>query len=186
MVSGQQVGYVCVIGTMQNTQGRLNGVELDALFEDRVSGKGSSRPQLIACLSRLGDGDTLHVHSMDQLAGSLGELRRTVRKLTECGVVVKFHKEGLSFQVDDSPLSNLLLSMLDAVAVFEQSSIQELPSEDIELANKIGGSRGRRSVITADQAEAIRKRAADGESKTDLAREFGCSRETIYFHLRRR
>ena len=61
------------------------------------------------------------MHSMDRLCRNLDDLRRIVKKLTSCGVVVKFHKEGLTFTGDDSPMSNLLLSMLGAVAEFERS-----------------------------------------------------------------
>ncbi len=66
----------------------------------------------VACLLHLREGDTLHVHSMDRLARNLDDLRRIVKDLNGRGVVVRFHKEGLSFTGEDSPMSNLLLSML--------------------------------------------------------------------------
>ena len=41
-------------------------------------------------------------------------------------------------------------------------------------------------MLTADRVEELRCRAANGEKKTVLAREFGISRETVYQHLEHR
>lgn len=98
----------------------------------------SNRPELIACLKRLRKGDTLHIHSMGRLARSLDDLRRIVKNLTSEGVIVRFHKEGLSFTGEDSPMSNLLLSMLGAVAEFERSLIKERQREGIAIAKTEG------------------------------------------------
>lgn len=184
MASGQRIGYVRVSSELQNTQRQLDGVVLDKVFEDRASGKDTQRPQLEACLSHVREGDALHVHSMDRLARNLDDLRKIVRDLTGRGVAVKFHKEGLTFTGEDSPMANLLLSMLGAVAEFERSLIRERQREGIALAKKAGVYKGRKPSITPEQIEQIRGRASAGESKAALAREFGISRETVYAHLR--
>ena len=41
------------------------------------------------------------VHSMDRLAGNLGDLRRCVQKLTARGVRIEFVKEHLAFTGED-------------------------------------------------------------------------------------
>lgn len=114
-MSGQQVGYVRVSTVEQNTARQLDSVRLDKTFTDMVSGKSTDRPQLQLCLSYVRDRDTLHVHSMDRLARNLEDLRRMVRELNAKGVRVQFHKENLTFTGEDSPMANLLLSMLGAV-----------------------------------------------------------------------
>jgi DNA-binding CsgD family transcriptional regulator len=43
---------------------------------------------------------------------------------------------------------------------------------------------GRKPALTAEQAAQLRARAAGGESKAALAKEFGVSRETVYAYLR--
>lgn len=184
MANGQQVGYIRVSSELQNTLRQLDGVTLDKVFEDRASGKDTQRPQLEACLGHVREGDVLHVHSMDRLARNLDDLRKIVKGLTERGVAVKFHKEGLTFVGEDSPMANLLLSMLGAVAEFERSLIRERQREGIALAKKAGVYKGRKPSITPEQTEQIRTRASAGESKAALAREFGISRETVYAYLR--
>lgn len=182
-ITGQNVGYVRVSTVVQNTARQLDGVQLDKVFEDKASGKNNDRPQLAACLSHLREGDTLHVHSMDRLCRNIDDLRRIVKDLTGRGVVVKFHKEGLSFTGEDSPMSNLLLSMLGAVAEFERSINLERQREGIAIAKSEGKYKGRKPSLTADRIVELRHRAAGGAKKTALAREFGVSRETVYAYL---
>ena len=182
-MTGQQVGYVRVSTLLQNTARQLDGVLLDKVFEDKASGKNTDRPKLNACLAHLRDGDTLHVHSMDRLCRNLDDLRRIVKDLTSCGVVVRFHKEGMSFTGEDAPMSHLLLSMLGAVAEFERSIILERQREGISIAKGEGKYKGRKPSLTAERVFELQRRAGAGEKKTALAREFGISRETVYTYL---
>jgi DNA invertase Pin-like site-specific DNA recombinase len=131
------------------------------------------------------DGDLFVIHSMDRLARSLDDLRRIVRGLTEKGVHVQFVKEGLIFTGEDKPMSQLLLSMLGAVAEFERSMIRERQREGIELAKKKGVYKGRKPSLSAEQIEQIRNRIAKGEAKARLAKTFKISRQSVYNALER-
>jgi DNA invertase Pin-like site-specific DNA recombinase len=93
----KNIGYLRVSTVDQNTDRQLDGVELDKLYEDKISGASTKRPQLQACLDYLRDGDTLHVHSMDRLARSMRDIEDLVKELTGRGVTVRFHKEGWTF-----------------------------------------------------------------------------------------
>ncbi len=179
-----QVGYVRVSTLAQNAARQLDGVALDRIFEDKASGKDVNRPQLTECLKYLREGDTLNVHSMDRLARNLDDLRRIVRDLTTRGVAVKFEKEALTFTGESSPMANLLLSMLGAVAEFERSIILERQREGIAIAKEGGKYKGRKPSLTLEKIDELRRRANAGEKKTVLAREFGISRETAYSYLR--
>lgn len=184
MANGQQIAYIRVSSVGQNTARQLDGVSLDKTFEDKVSGKDTNRPALQECLVYLREGDTLHVHSMDRLARNLDDLRRMVKELTGRGVAVKFHKEGLTFTGDDSPMATLLLSMLGAVAEFERSLIAERRQEGIAIAKAKGDVyKGRKPSLSDEQAAELSKRAAEGENKAALAREFGISRATLYTYI---
>lgn len=182
-MKGQNVGYVRVSSVEQNTSRQLDQLDLDRVFTDKASGRDTHRPQLQACLSHLRDGDTLHVHSMDRLSRNLDDLRKVVKELTGRGVIVRFHKESLTFTGQDSPMSNLLLSLLGAVAEFERSLIRERQIEGIAIAKEKGKYLGRKPALSPDRAKELVLRAAAGEKKTALAREFGISRETVYTYL---
>lgn len=177
---GERVGYRRVSTLEQSTERQLSDVELDRVFEDKASGKNADRPALGECLRFLRDGDTLIVHSMDRLARNVDDLRRIVRDLTARGVRVEFVKESLTFTGEESPMSNLLLSLLGAVAEFERSLILERQREGIALAKARGVYKGRKPKLDEGRAEELRARLLAGESATKLATEFGISRQSVY------
>lgn len=179
-MTGQRVGYVRVSTVDQNTERQLDGIEVDKRFEDKASGKDTARPALTEALGYVREGDTLVVHSMDRLARSLEDLRRTVRELTARGVRVEFVKENLTFTGEDSPMSTLLLSMLGAVAEFERSMIRERQREGIAIAKGKGVYKGRKPALTEEQVAEVLRRIEGGESPADLAKEFGVARATVY------
>lgn len=184
MAGGQRVGYIRVSSLGQNPDRQLEGVEVDRVFTDTVSGKSVERPALSALLAFVRDGDVVMVHSMDRLARNLDDLRRLVRELTGRGVCVQFAKEQLRFSIEDSPMATLLLSVLGAFAEFERALIRERQAEGIALAKARGVYRGRKRSLTPTQVENLRTRVAAGEPKASLARELGISRQTLYQYLR--
>src|SRR5215469_9103768 len=77
-----------------------------------------------------------------------------------------------------------LFNVLGSFDEFERSLIRERQREGIALAKKEGNYRGRKSALSIEQAEMLRRRAAGGEKKAALARELGISRETLFQNLR--
>ena len=96
---------------------------MDRLFTDKASGKDSQRPQLDALLSFAREGDTVVMHSMVRLACNLDDLRRLVQTLTKRGIRIEFVKECLSFTGEDSPMANLLLSVMGVFTELERALI---------------------------------------------------------------
>jgi DNA invertase Pin-like site-specific DNA recombinase len=181
MGNGQIVGYQRVSTAEQNTDRQLDGIQVNKVFTDHASGKNTDRPALRQCLDYVREGDELVVHSMDRLARSLVDLRRTVDDLTAAGVRVRFVKEGLCFTNDDNdPCSVLMLSVMGAVAEFERSLLLERQREGIAIAKAKGVYKGRKPALTPEQAAAVAQRLAEGESASALAGEYGVSRATIY------
>lgn len=181
---GQRIGYVRVSSFDQNPERQLDHVEVNKVFTDEASGKDTKRPELDALLSFVREGDTVVVHSMDRLARNLDDLRRLVQKLTQRGVRIEFVKESLAFTGEDSPMANLMLSVMGAFAEFERALIRERQREGIALAKQRGAYRGRKKALSSEQVAELRQRAGAGEQKSKLAREFGISRETLYQYLR--
>ncbi len=178
------MGYVRWSTVEQNTVRQLEGIDVERVFSDTASGKDARRPQLEELLAFVREGDTVVVHSMDRLARNLDDLRRLVRLLTGKNVRVEFVKEGLSFTGEDSPMATLLLSVMGAFAEFERALILERQREGIAAARQRGAYTGRKPALSRARAEQLRQRAAAGEPKAQLAREFGISRETVYAYLR--
>lgn len=184
-MKGQRVGYVRVSTEDQNPERQLEGLPIDRIFIDKASAKDVHRPQLTEALSFVREGDTLIIHSMDRLARNLSDLRQLVTHLTEKGVLVEFMKERLTFSGDDSPMSLLMLSVMGAFAEFERALLKERQKEGIELAKRRGVYRGRKRTLSAEQMTELKTRVQRGERKSDLARFFNISRETLYQYLRK-
>ncbi len=183
-MKGQLIGYVRVSSIDQNTNRQLDNIKLDKIFMDKCSGKDTNRPQLKIMLDFVREGDTLYVHSMDRLARNLDDLRKMVQQLTQSGVKVKFIKENLEFTSENSPRSVLLLSVMGAFAEFERSLIRERQLEGIALAKRAGKYKGRGNSLTKEQIEILKQKVANRYKKTELAKEFGISRETLYRYLK--
>lgn len=183
-MNGQRLGYVRVSSFDQNTERQLEGVVRDRTFADQASGKDAHRPALEALLAYVREGDTVIVHSMDRLARNLDDLRHLVQQLTNRGVLVEFVKERLTFTGEDSAMANLMLSVMGAFAEFERTLLKERQREGIVHAKQRGAYRGRKPSLTNEQACILRQRAATGENKTTLAREFGITRASVYNYLR--
>ena len=157
----------------------------DFVYFDEVAAPGDPRPALDALLARVRSGDTVVVPSMDRLAVNLEELRGIVLKLVRRGVQLVFAREKLCFKGGDAETARLLLSAMQACAQFERALLLERQREGIALARERGAYCGRKRALTNDQAQELRQRAASGEPKAALAREFGISRETLYQYLRK-
>ena len=182
--SGKVVGYVRVSSTDQNTVRQLDGIQLDKVFVDKMSGSKSNRPELLACLEYLREDDTLMVHSMDRLARNLDDLRRIVRDLVDRGVAVRFVKENMTFSPKgNSIFDQLMLTMLGAFAEFERNMSRERQREGIEKAKERKAFKGKQHTLNPDQVKLLRAMVADGIPKTKVAERFGIARTTVYDYL---
>jgi len=182
-------GYIRVSSIDQNTTRQrieIEGHHPDRIFEDKASGKDTKRPALedLRTGKYIRPGDTVVVHSMDRLARSLADLRTIVEDFTGQGARVQFIKEGQMFTGEDSPMANLMLNLLGSFAEFERSLIRERQAEGIAAAKKRGVYKGRKPSVTPEVMEQVNIRIAKGDTKTQIARDLGISRETLYQHLR--
>ena len=183
-MQGHRIGYIRVSSFDQNPERQLEHIQVDKVFTDKASGKDTQRPELDSLLSFVREGDTVVVHSMDRLARNLDDLRQMVQKLTRRGVRIEFVKESLTFTGEDSPMANLILSVMGAFAEFERALIRERQREGIALAKKRGAYRGRKKLLSNEQVAELKRRVNAGEQKAKLARELGISRETLYQYVR--
>jgi DNA invertase Pin-like site-specific DNA recombinase len=179
-MSGQHVGYIRVSTLDQNTARQLEGLQLDQVFTDKLSGKDTKRPMLQACIAYVRAGDTLHVHSIDRLARNAKDLLDLVEQLIAKGVTVRFEKNNLAFSCDNRDhMAKLQLTMLAAFAEFERELIKERQREGIAIA-KAEGKYQKAKKATPIILEEAKRRCANGETLSQVANALGLSRETLY------
>lgn len=192
----QTVGYIRVSTAEQNTDRQLDGIALDRIFTDKMTGSIKDRPQLQAMLDYVRYGDTVVAHSLDRLARSLEDLISIINQLNQKGVSFKSIKDNLTFDgVNNSPMDKFFLHILGAVSELERALIRERQKEGIEKAKKKGVYKGRKSVLTTDIIAQIESLLAERNSSvenyktmsnTDIAKQVGISKSSLYRYLDKR
>jgi len=184
-MSNKIIGYIRVSTIQQNTERQLDGIKLDECFTDYASGKNVNRPQLNEMIKYVRNGDIVLIHSMDRLARNLDDLRRIIKEVTAKQAQIRFVKEGLEFTGSNSPMSNLMLSLMGAFAEFEHSIIKERQMEGIALAKARGVyKKARKKLLSDKQVIFLKERVSNNANKTQLAKDLGISRETLYQYLK--
>ncbi len=173
------VGYIRVSTTDQNADRQLTGIELDRVFQEKVSASTIDRPELNACLDFVREGDTLWIHSLDRICRSgAGDAVALVERMTAKGVSVCFHKDGMRFDGIMSAAQKGILSILASVAEMERGLIRERQREGIAAAKARGQRMGRpKKNVTKDDAVAL---IESGMAKIDVAKKLGIGRATLY------
>lgn len=175
----KQLGYKRVSSIDQNEDRQLDGIALDKVYIDKMTGSVRERPQLDALIDYARDGDTIHVHSIDRLARDLRHLQEIVELLVRNGVTVKFHNESLTFNGEDNAMNTLLLHVMGAFAQFERSLIKSRQREGIVIAKSKGKHCGRPTIDYTRRDEAI-ELCKQGNNISQIAKSMNLSRASIY------
>ena len=149
----------------------------DKLFEEKVSGGSRDRAALTDMISWVREGDEVVVHSIDRLARNLRDLQDVIQALTDKGVTVRFISEGLTFSGGEDPFTRLQLQMMGAFAEFERNLIKRRQLEGIRKAKDRGVYKGRAKTISDDRILTLH---SGGTKVSDIARELGISRMSVY------
>lgn len=180
------IGYARVSTQDQNPELQLDalrGAGCEQLFQEAASGKFRERPELIACLRSLREGDTLIVWKLDRLARSLKDLVEVVHDLDARGVGFRSLTEAID---TTSSGGRLVFHIFGALAEFEHSLIRERTIAGLAAARARGRKGGRRPVMSkADTRKAAAMLSDPAITKAEVAKHFGISRVTLNAALNR-
>ena len=143
---GQKIGYIRVSSIEQNTESQkslLGNVGMDKVFEEKLSGKNTERPQLQMMLDYVRDGDTVYVKDLSRLAKNTKDLLDIVEYLNNKGVALKSIKENID---TSSNFGKLMITFLAAIYEFERANLLERQRDGIAVAKKQGKYKGRKQV----------------------------------------
>ncbi len=160
------------------------GVDPDALYEDKASGKKDDRPQLAACLKALRAGDTLLVWKLDRLGRDLRHLVNIVHDLTERGIGLKV-LTGQGAAIDTTTASGkLVFGIFAALAEYERELISERTVAGLAAARARGRKGGAPYKMTPAKVRlAAASMGKPGTNVGDLCKELGVTRQTLYRHV---
>lgn len=173
------IGYARVSSTGQSLD--LQRVALadagcEEIFEEKKSGRtASDRAELQRAIQMLRKGDTLVITRLDRLARSVGDLHQLVEQVTAKGAGLRvLQQAGID---TTTSTGKLMLSMLAAVAEFENDIRRERQRDGIEAARERGVYKGRPKEIDADQVRALK---AEGLGAAEIAKRIGIGRASVY------
>jgi DNA invertase Pin-like site-specific DNA recombinase len=176
-----RAAYLRVSTREQNLHGQrdaLSKLGVDRFFEEKRSGLDDARPVLAECLRFLREGDTLYVTRADRLARSTEHLLRVIRELKAKDVQVVFTEQPeLS---TDTATGELMLTILAGIAKFETRLRAERQADGIKAAQARGVKFGRKSKLTPDVVQVVKRLRTEGLSVPQIVHHVGLKRSTVY------
>lgn len=174
-----RIGYARVSSTGQSLDVQLQKMkDCDKIFKEKKSARTDNRPQLQLCLDYVRDGDTLVITKLDRLARSTRDLLNIINKLEEKAVTLLVIDQK---EIDTSTsVGRFFLTVLGAVAAFENDLRKDRQADGIELAKSKGVRFGRKNTLTPEQLQKMREKREAGVLIRDLMVEFSLSKASIY------
>ncbi|MBJ6987277.1 recombinase family protein [Devosia sp. MC521] len=179
-IAGQIIGYartstVDQVAGLEAQLAELTALGADKIFHEQVSSV-AERAQLDIAMAYVREGDTFAVTKLDRLARSVSGLVTIADELKAKGVTLRI----LSLDIDTStPMGQLMLNLLGAIAQFEREIMLERQREGIEKAKREGRYTGRQKTAQRHTAK-IKELAAAGTKPAKIAEDLGISRSSVY------
>lgn len=152
----------------------------DIIYSDRVSGKDRNRPQLKALLDGLQKDDIVVVKSLDRLSRSTIDLLEIAKDIEEKGAFLKVLDKDID---TGTAIGKFFLTIIGAVAELERENINERVREGVAIAKEEGKYKGRKKgsiELKGDSLNRFKIFYNKQFNKTELSKEFGVPRATIY------
>lgn len=175
-----KIGYARVSTQDQNLDRQLDNLRsagCERIFNEKMTGTRSDRPELKAMLMTLRSGDVLVIDSFSRLSRSTKDLLSLVEQLTGMGVHLVSLKENLD---TTTATGKLMLTMLSALSQFERDLIAERTMDGLKAARARGRCGGRpRSGSDKDRKQAYAMYKANVMTCKEIADKFGVSLSTL-------
>lgn len=176
-----KVGYVRVSTVEQNPARQVELMErcgVEKIYQEKLSGKDTNRPEFKEMLEFLREGDTLYVESFSRLSRSTQDLISTVNLLNDKGVSLVSDKEKID---TTTPQGRLVMTVFAAIYQFERENTLERQREGIEIAKRQGKYKGRKPIAVTDAFLKIARQWQKGEmSLKDAVAQSGVSESTFF------
>ncbi|WP_026533691.1 recombinase family protein [Arthrobacter sp. H14] len=184
---GKLIGYVRVSTKNQDAERQLEdllaaGVRRYDLYTDHgVSGARAPRPQFAKALEALDEGDTLVVTTLDRLGRSTANMLELSNELRARGVDLRVLNLGGGNVDTGTSMGAMMFTVMAALAQMELEIKRERITDSVSKRRAAGKDLGgRREQFTDSQINNARRLINAGEPATQVARDLGMSRATLY------
>ena len=184
---GKLIGYARVSTRAQDADRQITdllgaGVRRDDLYTDHgVSGARVDRPSLDKALQALHEGDTLVITTLDRLGRSTANMLDLSQGLRERGIGLRVLNLGGGDVDTGTPMGSMVFTVMAALAQMELEIKRERITDSVSKRRAAGKDLGgRRPQFTDSQVNNARRLIDGGQSGTQVAKDLGMSRATLY------
>ena len=195
-----RIGYARVSTTDQNLDRQLEQLQkakCKKIFQEKVSGKDTNRPELQKMLNFIREDDEVVVISMDRLGRNSRDISNIIEQIKQKGATINILDlpsfEGIKDRNLKNLLTNLVLEIQKYTAEQERKTILERQKQGIKLAKERGVYKGGVVQYSKDSKDPKRRliyntvvkmlrRKANGKPITikQIANQVGITRNTVY------
>lgn len=139
-------GYARVSSKDQNLARQLKVLKeqgCEVVYQEKISGKNTNRPELQRMLNELEEGDVIIIAELSRFSRSTMDLFNLIEQLKEKKVALKSLKEEWLDTSKTDPGTTLMLTIFAALVQFERELIKERQKEGIAIAKEKGLYNGR-------------------------------------------
>ena len=185
------IGYARVSTRQQDADRQVSdligaGVRHDDLYVDHgVSGARASRPQFDKAVESLENGDTLVITTLDRLGRSTQNMLAFAEALRGRGAGLRVLNLGGGDVDTHTPMGSMVFTVMAALAQMELEIKRERVTDSVAKRRAAGKDLGgRRLTFTDSQVRSALRLIDGGEPATQVARDLGMSRATLYRRIR--
>lgn len=169
--------------SLREQEDALRAAGAQEVYRDSYTGTKIDRPEFSRLLSKLQPGDTLIVTKMYRFARTAAEGSVLVQDLHKKGVVIEILNMG---RADNTPMGNLMVTMLLAFAQFERDMIVERTQAGRRSARKRGIMTDGRPTVYSDAQINHAMELLQDHSYTQVSEMTGISKSTLVRAKRRK
>ena len=184
-----KIGYARVSTEDQHLDLQLTALKAqgcEKIYQEKISGTKTQRPELTNMLAQLRAGDEVVVWKLDRLGRSLAHLIQLVSDFSEKGVSFSSIQEKID---TSSPSGKLIFHIFCSLAEFERELIRERTMAGLAEAREQGRAGGRPKGLSKEAEKTARMAESlfrDKHPIEDIARQLSLSKVTVYKYLRSR
>jgi DNA invertase Pin-like site-specific DNA recombinase len=176
-------GYARVSTSQQSLDAQIKvlaseGVKASRIFSDKISGSHTDRKGLSLLRIKVEDGDVVLVTKLDRLGRDTADMVQLIKEFDSLNVAIRFLDDGIS---TEGTMGKMVVTILSAVAQAEKQRILERTNEGRIEAKAKGIKFGRKRTIDRKAVIALYD---EGVGATEIARQIGIGRSTVYKLLR--
>lgn len=187
--AGRELGYARMSTTHEDLTRQLDalaaqGIPGNRIYMDNKIGAAAERDGLAAMLAAAQPGDIIVAATLDRLGHTIRDCLTFVQEQTERGIGVRTLQDPVPIDTSgNSPMAQAAATMLTLLGHMDRVFTLERAAGARASLKACGGSPGRPRKLTDDALHKAKTAVDSGTDVTEVAREHGVSRATLYRYL---